>query len=495
MSKNNKKSQKNMKASKKSKIIAGLVIAVMAIAAIAYIVHFTGLLPKIIAGVKVTKTVDGQTTVIENIPVLEVNYHTRQVMSSYNISDEMLDQVADTANGQTYRDLVYGAAADEITNAVCVNNAADAASFDDHGAPARYAESMLDGAVSMAQVYGITNDQYLTNIYGTGMTTRLFRDYTVRQARATEYENYVQQFVFAPSEDEIQAAFDENPAAFQQVDFSYKFFQVNEDEGYDIEAAQADADAVIALLEAADEVNAEAFTESVLTVVGENGSIAPELENLPEGQDPYEVKGYTRAMGYMNTDIIDFLFDQEAENGTYTTIATDNGVFVILLSDRYVDETPTVSYRTCTLYLSSRDGDMQAAINLANSYVATDAAAFDAFVKENSVNPNEMLTGGYYEGIKQDVFVSTEQKPVSAMDEELGAWLFAEGRTAGQTLVQVAPDNTSVRIVYFEASTPTWRNTCRLQARSLYSQQWRESLYSEGQSYEIAADVIDRLTY
>lgn len=496
MAKNNKKTNKSMKASKKGKIIAGLVITVLSLSAIAYIVYFTGLLPKIVPGMKVTKTVDEKTTVIENISVLEVNYHSRQVMSSYNVNDEMWDQVLDTTTGETYGDRILAIAADEITSCVVVNNAAAAAGYDDHGGASRYSELMLNSATTMTQYYNMTNDQYLSGIYGTGMTSRLFRQFTERMALTSEYESYVQQFVLAPSDEEIQASYEENPSAFEKVDFSYRFFQVTEgdeeNEAVTMEQAQANAQAVLDAVSDPETANERVFAAAVDEILGNDAA-----EVVNQDSVPYFFAGYAGGMGYLPTEITDYLFDREVQPGAATTIETENGVYVILLVDRYMDETPTVAYRTCTLYLASNGGDIDAAINTANNFAASgaDSLAFDQFVKENTVYPNEILTGGYYEGISQDSFMGTEDQPADPLDVAAGEWLFDASRSHGNMLVQVAADNSSVRVLYFEASNPQWRQTCRSQARALLSQQWRASLFSENQSYEISADIIDRLTY
>lgn len=495
MASDNKKKKKNMKASKKGVIITTLVITVLALSAIAYIVYFTGVIPKTATGMEVVKTApEGTTTRVEKISVLEMNYHKRQVMQSLGVSDEMWDQVLDTATGKTYGDYVLDYAADEIKNCVLVNNAAEAAGYDDHGGAKRYAESMLDSATMYAQYAKITNDQYLTSVYGTGMTSRLFIKYTERMALTSEYEAYVQQFVNAPSNDDIMATFNENPGSFQQADFSYKFFPINEDEGYDKDAAQKDADKVIATLDAADELTAEVFADAVIDVVGED---APELKGQAEGDIAYYYQNYSKSMGYISEIVNDFVFDKENEPGKYTTVASENGVYVIYVIDKHTDDTATVTYRTCTLYLAANGGDYQAALDKANAFVAnpTDALGFDAYIKQNTVYPNEILTGGYYEGITEDSFQGDEDHPAADIDTAIGAWLFDSARKEGDMKVFTSADQSTVRIVFFEANTPKWMQICRSQARALLTQQWRAEIIPEDVSYVVYPDTISRFTY
>ncbi|MCQ2531565.1 MAG: hypothetical protein MJ093_02535 [Saccharofermentans sp.] len=493
MASNNKKKQKNMKASKKGVIITTLVVTVLALAAIAYIIYFTGLLPRVVPGMEVVKTAeDGSTSTIEKISVLEVNYHTRQVMSSYNISYEMWDEVADTVTGKTYGDYVLEIAADEIKNCVVINNAAEAAGYDDHGGARRYAEAMLENATMYAQFSNVTNDQYLAGIYGTGMTTRLFISCTERMALTSEYESFVQQFVNAPSNEQIQATFDENPGAFQKADFSYRLFQIGENDGQyaTVEDAQAAADKVIATLDSSDELTAEVFADAVIDVVGED---SPELQGLQEGTTPYYYQNYANSMGYISVDVNDYVFAAENEAGAYTTIATENGVYVILVIDKYVDETSTYAYRVCSMYLVNNGGDFQAAVDAGNAFVAnpTDALGFDQFVKENTVYPNEILTGGYYEGITEENFATSE----ADIDIAMFNWISDPARKEGDMTVLTSADQSTVRVVYFERCTPRWMQTCRTQARAALSQQWRSELFTENITYVISAEMIQKLTY
>ena len=493
MAKDNKKTQKNMKASKKGKVIAILVCTVLALSAIAYIVYFTGLLPKVVPGVKITKTVNEQTSVIENISVLEVNYHTRQVMASYNINYEMWDVVYDATTGKTYGDLILDVAAEEIKDCVVVNEAAKANGYDDHGGAARYAELMLGNATSYAQYSRMTNDQYLSSIYGVGMTSRLFKQFTERMALTSEYESYVQQFVNVPTEADIQAEFDSDPANYQKADFSYKFFQVDEENDYTIEDAQADADKVISAVEKADEPTKEVFAGAIIDIIGAD---APEIQYF-SGEVPYFYEGYVKSLNYIAPSVSEFIFDANTENGSATTITTDEGVYVVMLVDKHVDETTTVAYRTCTLYLAANGGDIQPATELANSIVATpvDALGFDKVIKENSIYANEILTGGYYSGITADSFEGTDEQPATDEQKQLGQWLFDSSRKPGDMIVIAPADQSMVRVVFFDGSMPKWQQSCYTKIAADRTLQWRNDLFTEGQSYEISAELIDKLTY
>ena len=491
----NKKSNKSMKASKKGKIIAILVTLVMAFSAIAYFVYFTGLIPKFVPGMRVVKVVDGKTSKIEDVSVLEFNYHLSTVQNSYQIPEEYMDTVYDETTGETYRDLLLKTAADEIVNCVLVENQAKAKGYDDFGGAERYAKSMADQATIYSTLYNMTDDQYLSSIYGRGMTTRLYRKCTERMAIATEYENYVKQFEMEVKPEEIEASFNENPSAYQRGNFSYKFFPVNEETKYDIAAAQADADKVVAALDKKDAPTNQDFADAVIAIVGKD---APELQGYTEDVVPYYYQSYSASLGYVSSDVTDYVFNQDNEVGSYSTIATDDGVYVIFVIDRIVDETPAVTYRSCTVYLSSYGGDYQKALDDANAFAAktdVDSRAFDKYVKQTTVNPNEILTGGYKLGLTEEDFQGNAYQEATEIDTKSSAWLFDSARKAGDMTVITDAENNTVTVLYFEESLPMWQMGIKESAIALLSQKWNTELHANGETYEISKDVIKRWTY
>lgn len=491
----NKKSAKSMKASKKGKIIGILITVVMALSAIAYITYFTGILPKFVPGMKVIKTVDGKTTKIEDISVLEFNYHLSTVQQTYQIPEEYMDQVFDQNTGETYRDLLLKQAADEIVNCVLVEKQAKAKGYDDFGGAERYAKSMLENATVYSTIYNLTDDQYLSSIYGRGMTTRLYRKYTERMAIATEYENYVKQFEMEVNPEDIQASFDENPGAYQKGNFSYKFFAVNEEENYDISAAQADADKVVASLDKKDAPTNQDFADAVIAIVGED---ADELKGYTADTVPYYYQSYATSMGYVASDVTDYVFDQSKEIGSYGTVAVENGVYVIFVIDRIVDDTPAVTYRSCTVYLASYGGDYQKALDEANAFAAktdVDAHGFDKYVKQTAVNPNEILNGGYKLGLTESAFEGTPYQEATEADTMTKEWLFAADRKPGDMTVIVGPDNSSITVIYFEENLPMWQMGIKESAIALLAEKWNAELHANGETYSISKDIIKNFTY
>ena len=111
MAKNDKRADSGIKASKRNKAIVIAIVALFAVIIIGWFIYISGLLNKVLTGVKIVRTVDGVTQTLDNISVAETNYHYYQVLSSYYnygiINGEMdLDAVYDQTTGQTYRQML-----------------------------------------------------------------------------------------------------------------------------------------------------------------------------------------------------------------------------------------------------------------------------------------------------------------------------------------------------------------------------------------------------
>ena len=78
MAKNVKRADSGIRASRRSKAIVTTLVIVFALIIAAFFVYISGLLPKVMTGVKINKTVNGVVTNIDNISVAETNYHYYQ---------------------------------------------------------------------------------------------------------------------------------------------------------------------------------------------------------------------------------------------------------------------------------------------------------------------------------------------------------------------------------------------------------------------------------
>ncbi len=500
-----KKVNEGLKASKRSKAIMTAFIVLIVLIIVGFFVYISGIIQKVTTGIKITETSpEGVTTTIENISVVEANYHYYQVLNTFYgygmITDqEQLDEVFDEETGKTYYMLVMDQAAQEILNSVMVNKAAEENGYLQYSGAERYAELTVDSLRQTATLYGYpTAEQYLQALYGRGMTTFEFRKCVERQTLTQEYENYVRQFLFTASEEDIQAAYDESPETYLRVDFNYYYFAgtANEDGSYDLTDAQNKAEAVIAAT-----TDSESFKAAVMEQIGEEDA---ELYGFnEEDYDPTFASSYTSA----NTDMIvdgltDFTFET-GEPGDSTILDAGTGVFVVYLVDRYVNDEATVTYRTLTLYNPANDlenptdadllngrTEMEQRANELAAQATTDTLAFATLVKQNSDNTGEIVSGGYVDGVAASTYEVSDTNPLSDSQIALGEWLFDESRTLGDTFVQVSDDGSKVTIYYFENSVPMWMYTARNQIVTTLVNNWSQEIMVNDPSYAVAYDFM-----
>ena len=508
MAKDKKRADSGIKTAKRNKAIVIALVAFFAVIVVGYFVYISGLLPKVMTGVKITKTVDGVTQTIDNISVAETNYHYYQVLSSYMnygiiSSSTDMDAVYDTTNNKTYRQLVLDQAANELMNSTIVNQEAERMGYLPHSGASRYADLSLESAEQTATLYGFGSvEQYLQALYGKGMSSRVLRNCLERQCLTQEYENYVRQFLFTVSEEELNAAFDANPTVYQRVDFDYYFFagEMAEDGTYDIDEAVDNANDVI---DAASD--ADSFAAAVVDIIGQETA---DLAGFSEDYNPTHAESYTSASADMITEgLSDFLFADEREEGDTIVFETEQGAYAVMFERRFVNEESTATYRTLTLYNDaaqesgatpeSIQAGLEQTLAEANALVATpmDPLAFADVVKANSDSVSEIITAGYNDGTAASRFESTEENPLTDREIALGNWLFDPARVQGDTLVLASDDSSYVTVYYFENVVPEWMYTARTQLVTGYVNSWSNDILTGDPSYLIAYDLIRRLSY
>ena len=78
------KVNQSIKASKRSKALMSAVVVVLILCILCFFIYITGVIPRLATGTKILKTnADGTTQVIENISVVETNYHYHNLLNQY----------------------------------------------------------------------------------------------------------------------------------------------------------------------------------------------------------------------------------------------------------------------------------------------------------------------------------------------------------------------------------------------------------------------------
>ena len=504
----------------KINLIKGLVITVLLICVVGFFVYISGILPRLVTGVKVVETAaDGTQTTVENVSAMETNYHFVEVFGMYSmygmVSNDKLDEVMDATvpaeEQQTYREYIYDTAAEELMNAALVRRSAKDYDYEAHSGAARYAQLQMDAMRATAENSGYPSfTQYMQAVYGTGFSANDYKTFTEREGFVNEFENYMRQFILVPSTEEIQAAYNNDPTVYERADLNYYFFAAGTDDDGNITGLDKTVSDATAVMNAVN--RGKAFKDAVKTVL-ERDRVANEnalVSFSDDTVDPTFVSGYTKetAEYQFKEEVANVIFGEDTVPGEAQIVELDNGTYVVSLVNRSVDETPTVSYRTLTLanpvsgdseatpeQIAAEIADLQAQATKISGEVTADPITFADAVKKYSTNASEILTAGYISGDKLEGYQSSGEEEVSQVQADLGAWLFDESRAAGDIKIVTAEDNSNVTIYYFESLTPAWMNTARDQITTALVNGWSEDLKANTPSTVIHYNLLKTLLY
>lgn len=492
---NSEKLTKGLSDKSKKTLIMTIVIALILVCVGGYFVYISGLVPRLLTGAKIVETVDGTQKTLDNISVLQMRYHYQAVVQQYNmygygsqITD--YDQPADPTTGKTYRDQMLDQAAMGIVNCWLINREADN-NPDFVSGSERYDEMNISSLESTAESYGYsTVDMLLQGLYGRGMTLRLYKQFCNEQTVNDEYQYYVRQFICVPTDEEIQAVFDQDPGQYDKVNFNFYYFPAIVDAAGNVDPDSL-ADVTAKAQSVADTAADSATFRAAVMEALEGQDTA--LEAFADDKNPTYCEDYTRSsMTYFAEGFTEFLFD-EANPGDTKVIATDNGAYVLLLVDHHCDDDITVSYRSLTLQRDENETTeemMAQAAAIAGQ--VTDEKSFNNLVKQYSEDANEIMTGGINAGVQHKMFEPNQNGWISQQNSTVGAWLFDEVRVKGDVNTVMADDGLSVTIYFFVRSNPAWMDTIREQLTNEKLSDWSANVMATNPTYVIDYETVKR---
>lgn len=502
MAKTSKSGKSNRKA-----VTGGMYVIIVAIVLVivCFFVYITGVLPKTVTGVKIFENLpDGSQSTIKNFSVLETNYHFKEVFDSYSqygmVSEDLLDSIY--SGEETYRDWLLRETATQLRTLALAERAAKQDS--EFYATSKARDMAADGVTTLdfyAKMYGYpSGQQFLSTQYGTGMTKRAYIDFSSRELLIQEYAAYLQQFgaTIVPTDDEVQARFDENPYQSYLVDYNSYFVQIRkDDDSIDVEKSKAEADKIAKATK--DSASFRKAVMDYLTAKGDTEALAA----YEDDADPTFSEN-TAYSAYMNDDVKAFLFS-ESEVGSVKVIEVETGAYVLYVADKKLNELKNVTYRTLTLSTGVKSDATAEEITAAAQKTVADAQAyctqgmapidFYKIVKEHTKDSNEMMTGGYYAAATIDSFVPTEENPLDSSAVEAGQWLFEPDRKAGDIKIVVSEDQKTVTVFYFEANRPAWANAIRSEIISSNYADWNAALEANTPGYSVNSGLVKYLIY
>lgn len=494
---NRKTQRKKVKKNKKpilssgTKRTIGIVLTVLFFVVVVggYFIYFAGVPAKILTGLEFHQIgEDGTDKTIDTITVNEINYYYSLVHNEY-LQSGMIDYKTDVTtelfgdSGLTYRQVMMENAADNAKQTFIMYHAATEAGFQPEAA-----DGIVSYAVSsirtMANEYNLTADKYLVNMYGRGMTVGAYSDIIRKGFVAQEYESYLQQNEFKPTDEELESIYNTDPNAYQLATFQYYVVEsVFAENATEIEIEQANQsahDQAAAIIAQASD--SDSFREACKVHAG------PErAAYFADGNDPTIAVDYSaETAAQISPALAEFVYASDRQSGDAVVIDGDGGSVAVYYVSSRIDETETVAFRSLIIEndsaadvsLEDIQAGMQKAINTANKYMSeiSDEDSFVTYVKKYSDDNASIASGGIVFGVTEADFATDTE--LDAYSQALYDWLFAEERMVGDMVVVEAQG--FVSLLYFTDRSPAWKSALSEEIVNARYNQWTTSLENDG---------------
>lgn len=407
----------------------------------------------------------GQTAVTvgdTNYSVNDVNYYYytlwNQSFSMYSylgMSVPDADDVYDEESGQTYREYYLEQAMDTLTQLTALYDLAVENGYSD-GDVADTVQDQINSLQTTASSYGYSYGAFLKTQYGRYMTAGALKSILTKAAVANAYYTDYYDGLDITDED-IQTYYDENKDTLDTYEYSYLYFTPESVDSTDEDGNELSDDEVAELEEAA-LADALDNAEHALDQYQDGTSIADLAEEFELATSQYGDDVTNVGSSVSSTYREELAGYEIGQSGIYEN--GESGYYVLVLHDRYLDETATANVRHILIRAETttdEDGKTVApteeawasAEEKANEILAEYEAgehtedAFTALALEYSDDRNsngEVNNDGLY----------TDIAPTSGYVQEFLDWIFEEGpHTPGDTGIVRHEGDTSSSSAYW----------------------------------------------
>ena len=367
--------------------------------------------------------------------------YAESLLPNSNVS--LKSQIYDPATGQTWADYFHNSALEKMQNLVKLYTAAEAAGFTLPEDAAQKMEDDLLGLSSTSILYGYESfEQYLSAMYGSAMTEKVFRKLMTKAYTADAYAAFKND-EFTYTDEEITRYYDENKDMFDM--FKYRYFLVTSEtpetaeDASDEEKEAAKAEALAAAGVKANEMKArmEKSADVEAAFIEEAKNYSPDSYGEPDSTFR-DYRGDTLGSTYG-----EWLRDSARKEGDVFTVETTTGYYVVYFGERTHHEYPMPAMRQILISRSAVNVDDYAggaddpvyieAFNMADSLARTIAdqvyaefagagATEEKLLELMPEHSNDTTEGGFYENIYKGQMVP-----------EIDEWLFDSVRKEGDS--------------------------------------------------------------
>lgn len=389
----------------------------------------------------------------EAIKAVDVNYYYYMQLSQFGLdpSDPESQKTLEASSGmdefKTNADYIKDQAVQQLQMDVMLADQARkngiALNESDHQVTENYIENLKSGAMQE----GKTFENYLTEIYGVGVTEDTLRGVVERMLLSNRYaEEKALSFTF--TDEECQRAYEENPDQYDVV--NYRVFHMRAD----IPTGATSAEKTKAMQEA------EAKANEMLEKVTDGESFrklcidyASEEEQATYRAEDVSLQSNKHQKDVTLTAQKAWLFDAERKPSDKTVIESSSGYYVLYFESRVKPEFPWAHVRHVLIQANQATAD-EAAIKAAKEkaesvlaeYKSGDQTeeAFAELARQYSEDGNASQ-GGLYENIYPG-------QMVEAFEE----WCFDPSRNVGDT--GIVQTKFGFHVMYYSGKAdPDWK--------------------------------------
>ena len=464
------------KAEKRSNLMYSIIAVVFVLVAIVCIVWKSNVIPKMATAA----TVDG-----EKYTAAEVNFYYKNAIqsfysqNSYLMSYLGLDLNGDLrkqtyADGKSWFDFFLDQALQQMADMKALNEAAAAEGFTWNDDMQAQLDTSLESMKTLASSNGYTTKQYLTMVFGSTMTEKI---YTQQMKEAILAQAYSQQYIdsLTYSDSDLAAAYAEDPNAYDYV--SYETIRVN--------GAASGKDADGNDIEVTDEMRKEAMAqaEQLANDLYASYKAGETLQALADSDDKAYYSSDEQG-SWSDTVLMNWLFDSARKNGASAVLEDEGGTcyYVAVFHERGREETNTVNVRHILIQPETgklAEGDegyeaeqeqlkaaaKQQAEELLEQWKSGGATEdfFAQLANENSSDGGSNTNGGLYEQVAPGQMVAA-----------FNDWCFDASRKPGDT--GIVETTYGYHVMYFVGTDlPYWQ----VQVRDALSEKDYTAWYTE----------------
>lgn len=425
-------------------------------------------------------TIDGEKYSVTDVNYFYYAYYNQYCQDYASYIDYMFDNEK-SLKDQMYDDSVswfsyfMDQTIESMVHTVEAAKQADEAGFKLSEASEKEIQDYIEGFQTSAENAGQSADEYISAIYGAGMTMKRYEQLMRMTYTAKEYADEVSTRL-AYTDDQVTEYYENNKDSFIYASYERAYIKACDPSDQPTEeektAAKNTADQIYAAVENG---------ESLETVAKAYNAVYYATD------DAY----YSDAYSYG-----DWLFREDRQAGDKTIIDDGAGYYVMIFNSRGRHDYPTVNIRDIFFKVDKDSLDQTASdysdqlsqlyedscskaedIQKAWQDAGGDEASFAKYADENT--STEGLEGGLY-----------EQMTTGTLDTNVDKWCFDSSRKSGDSQIIYTDDG--FHLVYFVGEgEPSWKVEVRKAMRTQDTNTWYDSLSKNAKikRYEKALDT------